>query len=194
MNTTGIQALFDKIYEVKFSRSVPLAVILLSAVYAIYRSTHYLMSAFHLNIFVAAPTAIFIELLVLGAGALVFITLRRAFIAELTKQDQDISAWGVHASMALLVVSFIALIGIAWADAWLVTEDKLPSLLMTLAQITQSGMIVVFVIVALLDEREDLRTEFANVARRSCPYCGLPVSPNNRSRHMAGCAQRPPQP
>jgi hypothetical protein len=191
MNTSGVQALLDRIYEVKFSRSVPLTVILLSAIYAIYRSTHYLIAAFGLGWWIALPTALFIELLVLGAGALVFISLRRAFIAELTQQDADLSAWGVHASMALLVVSFVALIGIAWADAWLMTEDALPSLLMTLAQITQSGMIVVFVIIALLDEREDLRAEFAQVARRSCPYCGSPVSPNNRKRHMESCPQRP---
>src|SRR5688572_6055710 len=118
---TGAQALWDKIYELKFSRHVPLTVILISGLWAIYRSTHYLMSAFKLSIYIAAPTAVFIELLVLAAGALVFISQRHAFIAELEDKDRDIAWWAVWTSLTLLGVAFASLLGIAGADAYLVT-------------------------------------------------------------------------
>lgn len=188
---SDFQALLDKIYEVKFSRSVPLFVILLSGIYAIYRSTHYIMAAFHLAWYIALPTAISIELLVLGASANVFIQHRKAFIAELTKQDESIANAGVQLSLALLLIAFLALIGIAGADAWMITHDYVASFLLTLAQIAQSGFIVSFVITALLDEREDLRGDYADAARRSCPWCGVPVSPNNRARHMGTCPKKP---
>lgn len=191
---SGFQALLDKVYEVKFSRSVPLVVILVSAIYAIYRSTHYIMGAFHLEWYIALPTSISIEGLVIGASANVFIQHRKAFIAELTKQDEQIAGAGVHLSMALLVVAFVALIGIAAADAYMITQLVAPTLLLTLAQIAQSGFIVSFIITALLDEREELRMEYADVSARTCPYCGRGVSPNNRKRHMDTCPSKPATP
>lgn len=191
MSTSGVQALWNQVYDLKFSKHVPLFVILLSAIYAVYRSSHYLIKRFQLDPYIATPTALFIELLVLGAGALVFISQRHAFIAELENKDKDLAAWGVWASLSLLAVSFAALIGIAWADAWLMTNDGQASALMTLAQIAQSGMICVFVIIALLDEREDLRSEYTDASARMCPYCKRSVTPNNRKRHMNSCPSKP---
>jgi hypothetical protein len=184
-------ALLNRIYEIKFSRSVPLVVILLSGIYAIYRSMHYISSSFHLDWFIAAPTAISIELLVLGASANVFIQLRRDYVAELDKQDRGITQWGVHLGMLLLTIAFLALIGIAGADAWKLTQDYVATFLLTLVQIAQSGFIVSFVISALLDERDDLRSTYADLSRRTCPYCGVSVSPNNRARHMNTCPKKP---
>jgi len=184
-------ALLNRIYEIKFSRSVPLVVILLSGIYAIYRSTHYISSAFHLDWWIAVPTAISIELLVLGASANVFIQLRRDYVAELDKQDRGITTAGVHLGMGLLAIAFLALIGIAGADAWKLTSDYVATFLLTLVQIAQSGFIVSFVISALLDERDDLRSTYADLSRRTCPYCGVAVSPNNRARHMSTCPKKP---
>lgn len=194
----SFEAFLNLLYEVKFSRHVPLTVILLSAVYAIYRSTHYFESAFKLAWYIALPTATFIELLVLGCGALVFITNRDLFVAEQRKQDIGIAQLGAAASVTLLGIALAALIGIAWADAWLVTGQTQPSVIMTLVQVGQSGMIILFVITALLDERELLRTQEADrvkaeAARRAneCPYCHKEIAPNNRARHLRSCPKRP---
>jgi hypothetical protein len=195
---SSVKALLDLILEVKFSRHVPLVTILLSVLYATYRSAHYLTSAFHLPWYVAWPTSVFIEALVLAAGAAVFIAHREAFIAELCAEDTDLAAWGVRLSLTLLGIAFAALLGIAWADAWLVTEAHLPAAIMTLAQATQAGLIVQFVISALLDERSKLRKQYADWQRTSvqtaaneCPYCRKMVAPNNRKRHMDSCPVRP---
>lgn len=197
----GLRALLDQIAEVKFSKHVPLVVVLLSAVYAVYRSTHYLMAAFHLHVVVASPTALFIELLVLAAGASVFIAQRESFIAELKGEDEDLARWGVWLTLTLLGVAFFALLGIAWADAWLVTGDHVASAIMVLAQAAQAGLIMAFIVSALLDERSKLRDEYADFERQvaqrrasECPFCHKPVSPNNRARHEATCPARPPQP
>lgn len=193
----GLEALLDLIYELKFSRHVPLAVVLLSAVYAAYRSFHYLAAAFHMPWYVAAPTAVFLELLVLGASAATFIALRAEYLAQLKGEDVGLSRWGVGIALVALAVAFVALLGVAWADAWLITKDALPALLMTLAQFTQGAFIVGFIIGALLDERAALRLEYANYERAkvallvsTCPHCGKEVSPNNRKRHIDACPAR----
>jgi hypothetical protein len=188
---SGLGALLNLIYEVKFSRHVPLTVVLLSGIYAIYRSAHWFMAAFRLPDYIAAPTAVFVELLVLGCGALVFITYRAAYVAELRKEDEQIATLGAKASLVLLAFALAALIGIAWADAWLVTKQHQPAFIMTLVQIGQSGMIGIFVITALLDERAKLREEFAAYRRGVCRWCEQPISANNRARHEASCGQRP---
>lgn len=194
----GVRALLDQIAEVKFSKHVPLVVVLLSAVYAIWRSAHYLMAAFHLHALVASPTALFIEALVLAAGASVFIAQREAFIAELKDEDQALARWGVWLTLTLLGVAFFALLGIAWADAWLITRDWVASCIMVLAQAAQAGLIMAFIVSALLDERSKLRDEYAGWQRQlaqqranECPYCHQPVTPNNRARHMASCPNKP---
>lgn len=156
-------ALLHHIYKGKFSILVPLFVVLLAGIYAVYRSTHYLINRFSLDPWIALPTATFIELLVLGSGALVFITLRRVFIAmqESIRIDRWIAYGSAVASGVLMGVAFAALLSIAWADAWLITADHLASALMLLVQITQSGMILVFVLVSLLDEQKILRKAHA---------------------------------
>lgn len=178
-----IQALFDLIYEVKFSRHVPLTVVLLSAIYAVFRSQHYLSAAFKLPAYVSWPTAIFLELLVLGASAATFIAARASYVAELKQEDVGFSRAGVLLALLALVVAFVAMLGVAWADAWLVTQEGAPAFLMTLAQATQGLFIVSFIIQALLDERARLRAEFARYQREQtaehraqlrpfvCPFC-----------------------
>lgn len=194
----GLEALLDLVYQVKFSRHVPLTVVLLSAVYAVYRSHHYLSAAFGMPWYVAAPTALFLELLVIGASAATFIALRAEYVAQLKAEDVGLSRWGVGIALTSLVVAFVALLGVAWADAWLITQEPMPALLMTLAQATQGAFIVGFIISALLDERAALRLEYANYERAkvaqlvsTCPHCHKEVSPNNRARHIAACPARP---
>jgi hypothetical protein len=187
----GVRALLEQIAEVKFSKHVPLVVVLLSAVYAVYRSTHYLEAEFDLHLAVAFPTALFLELLVLAAGAAVFIAQREAFIAELKDEDQTLATWGQYLTLTLLGVAFFALLGIAWADAWLVTQDHVASAIMVLAQAAQAGFIMAFIISALLAERSKLRQQYADYEANSCRYCKRPVSANNRARHEASCPKRP---
>lgn len=196
---TGTRALLDQIAEVKFSKHVPLVVVLLSVIYAIWRSGHWLMTALTVPFYVAAPTAVFIEGAVLAASAAVFIAQREAFIAELKNEDQHLADRGVHLTHALLTVAFVVLLGVAGADAWLVTNgDYVASFIMVLAQSTQAMLIMTFIVSALLDERSKLRDQYANYERETaqrraneCPYCHQPVSINNRARHMGSCPNRP---
>lgn len=191
LKKSGGRALLDQVYDLKFDKAIPLAGILLSGIYAIYRSTHYLSVEFKLPILVALPTSFFIELLVLSAGALVFISQRQAFIKELEKQDQKLASVGVFISIVLLAVSFVALVGIAIADASLVTGEFAPAALMAIIQCAQCLGICVFVVVALLDERADLRLAYRDGIMKSCPHCSREVTPNNRSRHIESCPMNP---
>lgn len=196
--SAGIHALLDTLYRVKFSKHTPLVVVLLSMIYTVYRTQHYLKITFTLDPFVAWPTAVFLELLVLAASASVFIALRGAYIAELKDEDVDMAEWGARISVLALVVAFVALLGVAWADAWALTEQPAPALLMTLVQATQMLFVFCFIIAANLEERERLRTEWNEAVKagtieraNSCRFCGRPVTSNNRARHERSCAANP---
>lgn len=206
---TPLEALLNKVYEIKFSRHVPLTVVLLSAIYAVYRSHHYLESAFRLPTYVSLPTAVFLELLVIGASAATFIAFRQSYVAELKNEDVELGRIGVRMALTSLAVAFVALLGVAWSDAWLITEDFVASFLMTLAQFVQAAFIVGFIVTSLLDERASLRLEYAEYQQRRieevnkaaaekakfnanhCPYCFKEVSINNRKRHIDACPSRP---
>lgn len=187
----GVEALLNLVYEVKFSRHVPLTVILLSGVWAIYRSAHWFTAEFHLPSFIAWPGSVFVELLVLAASALTFISFRAAYVAELRKEDTRMAQAGAYVALTFLGVSLAALLSIAWSDAWLMTGAVTPAAIMTLVQLGQSGMIGIFVINALLEERAALRIEHQSYQRGLCQWCEQPISANNRARHMASCPSRP---
>ena len=202
MNTTGIQALLDTLYDVKFSKHTPLIVVLLSMIYTVFRSGDYLARAFSLPALVTWPTAIFIELLVLATSAAVFIALRAAYIAELKQQDAGRAKLGFYIGFLVLGLAFLALLFVAGADAWQVTGQVVPTFIMVLIQGSQMLLLMGFIIAADLEERDRLRIEYANwqqtqaeqeARSRSgkCPYCSLPVSPSNRARHMLSCSARP---
>ena len=196
--SSGIKALLDQIYDVKFSRHTPLVIVLLSMVYTIYRTQHYLGVAFGLHGLVAWPTAIFIELLVLASSALLFISLRAAYVAELKDEDVERSRWGVWLSLVALVAAFGALLGVASMDAYSLTGAPLPTLIMSFIQIAQALFVIVFVVNADLEEREKLRGQYADYTRavkqqqaNACPHCFKELTPNNRARHIASCPARP---
>ena len=199
---SGRKALLDQIADIKFSKHVPLVVVLLSGLYAVWRSAHWLQTALKMPWPVAWPTSIFVEGVVLAASAALFIALREAFVAELKGEDEDLAARGVHLAYALLTVAFLVLLGIAGADAWLITQgDYVASFIMMLAQAAQAMLIMTFIVSALLDERAKLRKLYAGYQRNEaqrraneCPYCHQPVSPNNRARHIASCPNRPQSP
>lgn len=191
MNTTGAQALLNLIYEVKFSRHTPLVVVLLSMIYTVFRSADYLARVFHLPGFITWPTATFIELLVLATAAAVFIALRAAYIAELKQQDASRAKLGFYVGFFVLGLAFLALLTVAGADAWEVTQQLVPTLIMVLIQASQMLLLVGFIIGADLEEREKLRKDFARLRVGQCPYCGQPVSPNNRARHIRTCPMKP---
>jgi hypothetical protein len=189
--SSNLRALLDQLYDVKFSKHTPLVVVLLSMVYTIYRTRHYLGTAFTLDAWVAWPTAIFIELLVLAASAAMFIALRGAFVAELKTTDEQRSRYGVYLALIALGLAFVALLFVAGADAWSLTKAYIPTFIMTLIQAAQMIFMMLFIIAADLDEREQLRQEYASWKAGTCPYCLQPVSPNNRARHIAACPNRP---
>lgn len=194
---TSAKALLDQIYDVKFSKHTPLIVVLLSMIYTVFRSADYLARAFKLPVLVTWPTAIFLELLVLAASASVFIALRNVYVAELKQQDESRSKWGLYIGFVALALAFVALLFIAWADAYEVTKQTIPALIMTLVQGTQMLFMLGFIVAADQDEREKLRAFYADYqktltqdAAGKCPHCFKPVSSNNRARHIASCPAR----
>jgi hypothetical protein len=203
--TSGFKALLDQLYDIKFSKHTTLVVVLLSMVYTIYRTAHYLATEFALDPLVAWPTSTFIELLVLAAAAITFGSLRHAYIAELKGQDADRARVGVWLAYIALGGAFLALLFVAWSDAYRLTSQIVPTLIMTLAQFSQMLFIVGFISAADLDEREKLRKQFQGYqdeqvkaaedeARRKaneCPYCHKEVRLNNRKRHLASCPAKP---
>lgn len=191
MNTTGIQAFFNQVYEVKFSKHTPLVVVLLSMIYTVFRSADYLARAFHLPTLVTWPTAIFIELLVLAASASIFIALRNAYVSELKEIDASRSRWGVGLGFVSLAIAFLALLFVAGADAWEVTQQIVPTIIMVLIQGSQMLFMLMFIVAADLDEREKLRAEFIDYQANRCPHCKRPVSSNNRARHIDSCPLNP---
>lgn len=191
MNTTSIQAFFNQVYEVKFSKHTPLVVVLLSMIYTVFRSADYLARSFKLPLLVTWPTAIFIELLVLAASASVFIARRNAYIAELKEQDVQLSSYGFYIGMTALGIAFLALLFVAGADAWEVTQAYVPSLIMVLVQASQMLFMLSFIVAADLDEREKLRADFIDYQANRCPHCKRPVSSNNRARHIDSCPMKP---
>lgn len=195
---SGAQALLDQIYDIKFSKHTPLVVVLLSMIYTVFRSADYLARAFKLPAIVTWPTAVFIELLVLAASASVFIALRNAYVAELKGIDVSRSRWGLYIGLIALGAAFVALLFVAGADAYEVTKQAIPSIIMTLIQAAQMLFMLGFIVAADQDEREKLRIEYADyqtmtiqTQARQCPYCKQAVSPNNRARHIKSCALRP---
>lgn len=195
--TSGVRALLEQVYDVKFSKHTPLIVVLLSMIYTVFRSADYLAHTFSLPWLVTWPTAIFIELLVLATSAAVFIALRAAYIAELKQQDADRAKWGVYVGFAVLFLAFLALLFVAGADAWQVTQAVIPSAIMVLIQASQMLLLIGFIIAADLDEREKLRIKYADhkrnevqAAANQCPHCFREVSSNNRARHIASCPAR----
>lgn len=202
---SNLKALLDQLYDIKFSKHTTLIVVLLSMVYTIYRTQHYLGQEFHLGSLVAWPTSIFIELLVLAAGAVMFGALRNAYIAELKGVDIDRAKIGVGIALVSLTGAFLALLFVAWSDAYLLTQQVGPALMLSLVQITQMLFIVGFITASDLDERERLRVQYrdyldqeqrareeeAQRKARQCPHCFIDLTPNNRKRHIESCPARP---
>lgn len=195
---SGLKALLDQIYEIKFNKHVPLTVVMLSTIYTVYRTHHYLGAAFKLDALVSVPTSIFIELLVLGSSAMLFIALRSDYIANKIQKNTDITKINVRLMFSTLGISFAALLGLAMADAWLLTKDYIPAFVMTLVQAAQMLFICGFIINATIDEREKIDDELEALDRLSktdqadkCPFCFKPVLANNRRRHMSVCPLKP---
>lgn len=202
MNTSGIQALLNQIYDVKFSKHTPLVVVLLSMIYTVFRSADYLARMFGLPEYITWPTAVFIELLVLATSAAVFIALRAAYIAELKQEDAGRAKIGFYVGFLVLGLAFLALLTVAGADAWQVTHDYLPTFVMVLIQAAQMLLLIGFIIAADLEERDRLRIEYADYQQQvaqqrarqlagQCKYCGVQVSPSNRARHERSCPAKP---
>lgn len=157
---SGGKALLDQVYNIKLSKHITLVVVLLSMIYTVYRTDTWLKATFSLGYIVAAAASLFIELVVLAAAAGVFNSLRDAYIAELKNQDTKRAKLGIGAFSIGLFLAFVALMFIAWSDAYLLTKEFMPSLIMTLTQITQMLFVVGFIWSADLDERAKLRTAF----------------------------------
>ena len=196
--SSSFKALLDQLYDIKFSKHTTLTVVMLSMIYTIYRTQHWLAAEFGLAWLVAWPTAIFIEALVLAAAAFMFSALRHAYVAELKQEDAERAKVGIGIAYIALGAAFLALGFVAWSDAYRLTHEVVPTLIMSLAQFVQMLFIVGFISAADLDEREKLRMQLAgykvNTAKQQagqCPYCFRAVASNNRARHIAVCPMRP---
>ena len=103
----------------------------------------------------------------------------------------------VYIGFVALALSFVALLFVAWADAYEVTQQIIPAIIMTLVQGTQMLFMLGFIVAADQDEREKLRETYADYQKTQvqtqagqCPHCFKPVSSNNRARHIASCPAR----
>jgi hypothetical protein len=206
----GVTALLNKIYEIKFSRHVPLVMILLFAVFAVWRTNHYVALQLNVGWVVSLSLAVCIELAMLAAGASCFISLREAYIKELRKEDNERAKIGVYAAFIMLGVTTLALVVLAGADGYLESNgNRIFVFLMLLIQFVQSCAIVVFINIADLEERAILRKQHVDYIRAlerqkeqeheafifksvsECEWCHRPLHPNNRRRHMASCPMKP---
>lgn len=200
---SSIKAFFDLIYEIKFSRHVPLTVILLFGFYAVWRSNHYISETIHLSLYVSLPLSISIELAMFACGAMCFIALRENYIRELNKIDVGRGSIGIYASYGSLLIMTVALLFIAGADGALESNhDPVFMLFMILIQLIQSILVIVFLNIADLDERDKLRKQFAQQQKNQqvsnaiwtanhCPHCLQRVPSKNRKRHINSCAANP---
>lgn len=192
------RALLDWLYDVKFSKHTVLLVVLCSMIYTIYRTEHWLAAEFGLAWYVSLPAAIFVEALVLAASAYTFGALRATFIAELRNADAKRAWAGVVAGALVLLAAFVALLFMAWSDAWRLTSLLVPTLIMTLIQFSQMLLVIGMISAADLEERHRLRRQFADAQKEAaqtmaneCPHCHKEVSAHNRKRHIDSCPMRP---
>lgn len=193
------KALLDHIYKVKFSKNVPLVMVLLFAVFAVWRSNHYIMASIGASAWISIPLAICIETAMLASGAAAFISMREAYIRELKDEDAQRARLGVYVSYVMLAVTTIALLLIAGADGAMESNGDIWFVaLMLLIQFVQSCAILVFINIADLEEREIVREEYGNYQQQAaqqnanqCPWCYKPLLINNRKRHMDSCPNRP---
>lgn len=192
------RALLDWLYDVKFSKHTVLIVVLLSMVYTVYRTEHWMAAEFSLSPLVSWPAAIFVEALVLAASAYTFGALRSQFIAELRGDDTGRSWAGVVAGALVLLAAFVALLFMAWSDAWRLTGLVVPTLIMTLIQFSQMLLVIGMISSADLEERARLRRQLADskradaqAAANECPHCYKEIPPHNRKRHIDNCPMRP---
>jgi hypothetical protein len=194
---SAAQALLDWLYDIKFSKHTVLIVVLLSMVYTVYRTEHWLAAEFGLSWLVSWPAAIFVEALVLAASAYTFGALRAAFIAELKDADASRARLGIAAGALVMLAAFVALLFMAWSDAWRLTGLIVPTLIMTMIQFSQMLLVIGMISSADLEERARLRVAYADykkeeaqAAANECPYCHKEVSAHNRKRHMDACPMR----
>lgn len=159
---SSIKALLDQLYDIKFSKHTTLVVALLSMIYTVYRTQHYLIAEYGLGSYVAWPTAVFIEMLVISAAAAVFVAMRNQYIAELKGEDAERSKLGVTIAQVSLVAAFVALLFVAFSDGWRLTHQIIPTSIMALTQFSQMLFIVGFISASDLDERRKLRAELEN--------------------------------
>lgn len=195
---SGFSALLDHIYHVKFSKHVPLVMILLFAVFAVWRTNHYVSTQMRMGGLISWPLAVCIELAMLASGAACFISMRAAYIRELKDEDVARARVGTYVGYAMFGTTTIALLVLAGADGAAESAGDIAfTLLMLLIQFVQSCAMLVFLNIADLEEREKLRVQYADYTRgvkqslaTRCPYCEREVTPNNRKRHMETCAAR----
>jgi len=193
-----LKALFDHIYEIKFSKHVPLVMVLLFAVFAVWRTNSYISTTMGVDWYISGSLAVCIELLLLASGAACFMTMRAAYIRELKQEDAERAKFGVWCAYAMTILASVVLVGIAGADGAKESSGNLAFIfIMIVLQLCQSCIIGVFINIADLEERDKLRLAHEAHKRaltrqsvNECPYCHCQVSLHNRKRHIKGCIVR----
>lgn len=200
-----IRMFFDAVLKNKFNIRVPLFLVIMSLLWTVWRSADFAQHVLMFPVAVAWATSVSIEGGVTGAAALAYVALCGLYERQLKKMDVMRARIECGMGFLALITAFVALAGIAYADAWQLTHSFWPALLSVFVQIVQMLFIVNLLLVAERHARDEIRAVAearakaerdkrlmeSNIAKVKCQYCPLYYSPRSVKRHEAKCRCKP---
>ena len=195
----------DVILLNKFDIRIPLAVVIVSMIYTVYRSADFGVQYLNLPLIISWVSAVVLEFSVIGDGALIFAMLREQYVKQLDKEDNGRALFGLFLAMLAMVLLFGILGGVAYEDARARSSDPLAVLLVTANQIVQTIFVVILLIRADLAERSIIRKQreqdkesrllakklASQIDQTPCAYCGKSYGKTNIKRHESTCRCNP---
>lgn len=192
----------------KFHTKTALMISMLLMVYTVTRTHHYMYTVMHYDNTVAWISAAGLELIIIACGGIVIAALYADYNAELNKIDRGRTIAFCVIGWLGLLLSFIGLGGLAYADAFQVTDNFWLASIGCLFQLGQMIIIIGFVLLADIDQREAIRSERKRKEKaardekllkktlnppktRPCVWCSLPMPLNNVKRHENSCCKNP---